>query len=113
MKVLPLLHIATLIQTSIMATVELMLPFDKYRRALSIPLHDSQRFSVCPLAWLCYVAYTIYGRQGHISISPAGPAIDYHAVDIQPLKYYYVSKGASCLIVLGPTSHLQSRPGFT
>jgi len=80
-----------------MAKVELVLPFNPYWRALSIPF-DDQRFSVCPLAWLCYITYTIYGREGHISIFPD---VDYHAVGIQPSKYYYV-----CLIVLGPPSRL-------
>ena len=36
---------------------------NSYRQALSIPLDDFQHFSLAGLAWLHYVAFTIYGRE--------------------------------------------------
>jgi hypothetical protein len=71
---------------------------NSYRQALSIPLDDFQHFSLNDLPWLCYVAYTIYGREGHISLTPHGTEID-EGEDVGPNKYYYVSRGVSHLIV--------------
>jgi hypothetical protein len=78
--------------------VQLWLPFNKYRLALSIPFDECQRFSFHPLAWLRYVAYTIYGREGHLSMSANGPMVDCHAAIMQPTKYYYVSQGESYFV---------------
>jgi hypothetical protein len=73
------------------ATVELWMPLDDaYQHALSIPVQMCQRFSLHPLSWLRYVAFTIYGAEGHISRSPTGRVVLYSAVNIQAGDYYYI-----------------------
>ena len=75
------------------ANVKLWLKFNgRYRIALSIPVVDCQRFSTRPLCWLRYVAFTIYGNEGHISTVRRGAAVDYNQANIQSgASYYYVS----------------------
>lgn len=73
------------------------------QRALTIPITTCLRFSVFPLTWLCYLGFTICGREGHISDSPDGSEITYRPTGppdneppvIQPGVYYYVAKGES------------------
>ena len=87
------------------AIVELQMPIDgEYQPALSMPVKMCQRFSVRPLSWLRYVGFTIYGTEGHISRSAAGPAVRCSEVDIQAGIYYYVpdSQGKSYFDVQGP-----------
>ena len=88
------------------AIVELQMPIDgEYQPALSIPVETCQRFSVHPLRWLRYVGFTIYGTEGHISRSAAGPqVVRYSEVDIQAGVYYYIpdSQGKSYFGVQGP-----------
>src|SRR5882762_1388475 len=82
---------------------KLMLPVgtnNSYCQALSIPLDDFQLFSLAELAWLRYVAFTIYGREGHISSTRRGPEIE-EDEEIEAKKYYYVSQGVSHIIVQG------------
>ena len=75
------------------ANVELWLQLDgKYWHVLSIPVNDCQRFSTRPLCWLRYVAFTIYGSEGDISIIRRGAAVDYNQANIQSGPYYYVSQ---------------------
>jgi hypothetical protein len=38
-----------------------------YRHALSIPVHECQRFSLHPLTWLRFLGYAIYGKEGYLS----------------------------------------------
>ncbi|KAF8340798.1 hypothetical protein F5887DRAFT_1136407 [Amanita rubescens] len=73
------------------AMVELQMPIDgEYQHALSIPVETCQRFSVHPLSWLRYVGFTIYGTEGHIFRSAAGPVVPYSEVDMQAGVYYYI-----------------------
>ncbi|KAF8737659.1 hypothetical protein AX14_012536 [Amanita brunnescens Koide BX004] len=73
------------------AMVELRMPIDgQYQHALSISVETCQRFSVHPLSWLRYVGFTIYGTEGHIFRSAAGPVVRYSEVDIQAGVYYYI-----------------------
>jgi hypothetical protein len=84
-------------------TAKLCLPVgtnNSYRQALSIPLDDFQHFSLADLAWLRYVAFTIHGREGYISLTPRGTEIEGDE-DIGAKKYYYVSQGVSHFIVQG------------
>jgi hypothetical protein len=89
-----------------MATiVELHMPIDgEYQPTLSIPVETCQRFSVHPLRWLRYIGFTIYGTEGHIFRSPAGPVVRYSEVDIQAGVYYYIpdSQGKSYFGIQGP-----------
>jgi len=79
--------------------VELWLRFNnKYRRALSIPLKDTQRFALYPLAWLSHVAYTIYGSVGYLSMSDGKEPeeLNCHTATMQAGdKYYYVARSES------------------
>jgi hypothetical protein len=84
------------------ARVELWLRFkNKYRRALSIPLNDTQHFAYFPLAWLSHVAYTIYGTVGYLSMSAdvdeeEPEELDCYTATMQAGdKYYYVARGES------------------
>jgi len=63
---------------------KLMLPVgtnNSYLQALSIPLDDFQHFSLAELAWLRYVAFTIHGRKGYISSTPARTVIEADGLD--------------------------------
>jgi len=83
----------TIVPTIMAEDVQLWMQFDgRYRLALSIPVNDCQRFSTRPLAWLRYVAFTIYGNEGDVSTLRSGPAVDYNQADIGPGAYYYVSE---------------------
>jgi hypothetical protein len=86
-----------------MATnVTLLLKFDNiYRYALSIPVDACRIFSVHPLAWLRYLGFTIYGREGYISTTPEGAEVDYFH-GIQSGNYYYVPEGESYFGIQGP-----------
>ena len=96
------------------AMVELQMPIDgDYQHALSIPVETCRRFSVHPLSWLRYVGFTIYGTEGHIFRSAAGPVVRYSEVDIQAGVYYYMpdSQGKSYFGVQGPfNAHSMSGP---
>jgi hypothetical protein len=88
--------------------VELWIKFDDtYQLALSIPVDACQRFSLHPLTWLRYVGFTIYGSEGHISLLPDGPVVDYYQATIQPGIYHYVSQGKSYFSIQRLLVHLQ------
>jgi hypothetical protein len=56
------------------AVVELWLsPDGTAELALSIPLAKCQALAVNPLKWLRFLGYAIYGQEGHLSTSDAGP----------------------------------------
>ncbi len=101
-------NISRSLKNRTMATqpAKLLLPVgsnNSYQQALSIPLHEFQLFADDHLAWLRHVAYTIYGREGHISLSPNGTEIDADA-EIGREKYYYVSRGEPYFVVQGRLS---------
>ena len=71
---------------------------DAYRHALSIPVHECQRFSLHPLTWLRFLGYAIYGKEGYISRERDGEEVaDYRpdGVAISAGNYYYISQGES------------------
>lgn len=77
-------------------TANLHMKFDNiYQLALSIPVEDCQRFSIHPLTWLRYLAFTISGCEGIISSQPDGAEVQYYEADIQSGNYYYISQGTS------------------
>ena len=96
------------------ANVDLWMKFDdEYQGVLSIPLDDCQRFAIHPLAWLRYVAFTIYGNEGNIFLKPDGEEeVDYLELNIQPGDYYYVSQGESYFGVQRFLVHLQMLEPF-
>ena len=61
--------------------------------ALSIPLDQATTFAVNPLKWLQFLGYAIYGREGYLSTSKAGPEIDDYTADIEARSYYFKSPG--------------------
>ena len=98
------------------ATVNLWLKFDEtYRRALSIPVADCQRFAIYRLTWLRYVGFAIYGTEGKISSHPDGDEVKYYEAKIGPGDYYYISQGESYFDVQSLLVHLQcqSRRSWT
>ena len=61
--------------------------------ALSIPLDKCVTFAVNPLKWLQFLGFAIYGREGHLSLSKAGPDLDDYTAAIEAHSYYFVSEG--------------------
>jgi len=66
---------------------------DTSELALSIPLAKCQELSVYPLKWLRFLAYSIYGREGDLSMSAAGPPINNYTAAIAARAYYFISEG--------------------
>ena len=81
--------------------VQLWIRFgDEYQPALSIPIHECQRFSLHPLTWLRFMGYAIYGKEGYISRERDGEQVaDYRpdgvAISAGNYYYYYISQGSS------------------
>ena len=79
--------------------VELWIRFgDEYQHALSIPVHECQRFSLHPLTWLRFLGYAIYGKEGYISLKRDGEQVANYrpeGVAISAGNYYYISQGES------------------
>ena len=76
------------------ANIELWMSFDEeYQLTLSIPVATLHSFSVRPLAWLRYLASTIYGTEGYISSEKGGDEVDYNTSTDFCDQYYYVSEG--------------------
>jgi hypothetical protein len=75
--------------------VELWLSFNGATElALSIPLAKCRDLAVRPLKWLRFLGYAIYGQEGYLSMSDAGPPIDDYAADIAAHgSYYFISEG--------------------
>jgi len=82
-------------QTVMSAVVELWLSFNGTAElVLSIPLAKCRNLAVRPLKWLRFLGYAIYGREGYLSESVAGPPIDDYAADIAAHgAYYFISEG--------------------
>jgi len=51
-------------------------------------------YNLCytPLKWLRFLGFTIYGRQGYISMSMNGPELDYTA-QLEARSYYFIPDG--------------------
>ena len=95
--------------------MELWLAVDNtYHRAMSIPLDTYPRFSIFPLTWLAYLGFAICGREGYISNSPAGPAIDHRPDETQPGIYYYIAGSELYFEIQGlPSQSCQTHFGLT
>jgi hypothetical protein len=77
-----------------MLKVKLWLSFGNVTKlALSIPFDKCGTFAVNPLKWLRFLGYAIYGREGYLSTSKAGPEIYDYTADIQARSYYFISEG--------------------
>jgi hypothetical protein len=73
--------------------VKLWLPFGNVTKlALSIPLDKCGTIAVSPLKWLRFLGSAIYGREGYLSTSKAGPEIDDYTADIEPRSYHFVAE---------------------
>ncbi|KAF9519399.1 hypothetical protein BS47DRAFT_31070 [Hydnum rufescens UP504] len=62
-----------------------------YLPVLSIPVVECHRFAFKPLKWLRFLGYTIYGQEGHISLSPGADSVDYESAIEGGVHYFYVS----------------------
>jgi hypothetical protein len=83
--------------------VKLWLCFgDTTKLALTIPLDQCNTFAVYPLKWLRFLGFTIYGQEGHLSRSKAGPEIDDYTADTEARSYYFVSERKVDLCVIKP-----------
>lgn len=79
--------------------VKLWLSFDNENKlSLSIPLAECGTFAVNPLKWLRFLGFAIYGREGYLSTSKAGPEIDDYTADIEARSYYFLSEGEARLV---------------
>lgn len=65
----------------------------KARLALSIPMDKCAALSLYPIKWLRFLGYTIYGREGHISLSDGGPPVSDYTSDIETRSYYFICPG--------------------
>jgi hypothetical protein len=61
--------------------------------ALSIPVDKCGTFAVNPLRWLRFLGFAIYGREGYLSASKAGPEINDYTANIVARSYYFISEG--------------------
>lgn len=77
-----------------MASVELWLRIsDAWQPILSIPISECDRFALKPLKWLRFLGYTIYGREGDISLARNGLPVDYERGVEGGARYYFISSG--------------------
>jgi hypothetical protein len=69
---------------------------------LTIPTGDFQLFTTCPLRWLTFLGYAIYGRQGILKVDEEGPELDGYTIDVGNLndRYYYVAQGKSSFLIV-------------
>lgn len=61
--------------------------------ALSIPLAEYGTFAVNPLKWLRFLGYSIYGQEGYLSKTKAGPQINDYTANVEARSYYFISEG--------------------
>jgi hypothetical protein len=77
-------------------TTELYLRVNgSWRSILTIPNDDFNRFTTRPLAWLRFLGYAIYGRDGLLKTRPNGPELNSDNTNVADLnrRYYYISPG--------------------
>jgi hypothetical protein len=56
---------------------------------LSIPITDFDRFTLRPLKWLRYLAYTVYGRQGKLFKDALGQCeVNYNLAILEDCYYF-------------------------
>lgn len=69
------------------------------------------RFALKPLKWLRFLAYTIYGREGHISLTNDGSPVDYESGVTEGSSYHFIADGMSFFISLARlcSSHARKR----
>lgn len=74
------------------------------------PCVGMQSLRTQALKWLRFVGYTIYGREGHISLTENGPPVDYD-LGKEGSSYYFSPPGMCSFISLaGPCeSHARKR----
>jgi len=79
--------------------VQLWIRFSgEYRLALAIPVDNCQGFTLHPLAWLRFLGYAIYGKEGYVSCERDGDEVANYRPGggaILPGNYYYISPGES------------------
>ena len=65
-----------------------------WHSVLTIPVGDFHLFTTCPLKWLMFLGYTIYGRQGILKAEAEGPELDDYTIDVGSLndRYFYVAQ---------------------
>ena len=78
---------------------------------LSIPLAVFGDYATKPLKWLKYLGYAIYGAEGCLSTSKAGPEIDNLDAAVEARPYYFNSQSKSDLshfmILAKPINHFR------
>ena len=69
---------------------------------LTIPVGDFHLFTTCPLRWLMFLGYTIYGRKGKLKVDVEGPELDDYTIDVEILNnhYFYVAEGKLSLLTV-------------
>ena len=73
--------------------VELWLTVDDdgTQLALSIPISKCWQLAVRPLKWIRFLGFAIYGSEGYLSTSDAGPPIPDYNYRILAPRYYFIS----------------------
>jgi hypothetical protein len=67
----------------------------RWRLIMTIPNDDFNRFTTRALAWLRFLGYAIYGRDGILKMRPNSQEVNSYDTDVADLnsQYYYVSPG--------------------
>lgn len=64
----------------------LLLIHGSWHSILTIPVGDFHHFTTCPLRWLMFLGYAIYGRKGTLKAAMEGPELDDYTIDVGKLK---------------------------
>lgn len=80
----------------------LLLIHGSWHSVLIIPVRDFHLFTTCPLKWLTFLGYAIYGRKGFLKADLEGPEIADYTIGVESLNdyYYYVAQGKSSPLLL-------------
>ena len=78
-----------------MVNIHLLKTDGGWIHALTIPLQDIARLSLCPLKWLCFITFAAVGAKGNFSEAPGGNVINYENVLLDDLAedYYFTPEG--------------------
>ena len=86
----------TLTLTATANMVNVYLPIDNQQiLALSIPLDDFERLSLCPIKWLQFLLFTICGVRRDLATTPNGPPVDDDTSTLSNMAeaYYFIPQG--------------------
>lgn len=80
----------------------LLLIHGSWHSVLTISVRDFHLFTTCPLKWLTFLRYAIYGRKGILKDDLEGPEIADYTIGVESINdyYYYVAQGKSSRFIV-------------